>query len=172
MEDPHLRGGPARSRRVHVEHVLEGAEPQPWTARVHPLHPPSHSQQGLTLCRWNNSKMTVFNRLLLMCSFYFLILAAVPLGRRNQKPFPQPACERPSWWLWGSRRVKPLSRPPTRHRDQSSLSVCHRTTSPFTVYSQFVVAFTSMLVLSTWSTWTNCSSIWTIKQNVHLNWIK
>lgn len=46
VEDPELCGRPARRRRVHAEHVLEGAEPRPRPARVRPLQPPPHSQQG------------------------------------------------------------------------------------------------------------------------------
>ena len=47
MEDPELRGGPARCCRVHVEHVSEDAGASPRAARVHPLQPPAHPHQGL-----------------------------------------------------------------------------------------------------------------------------
>ena len=46
MEDPELRGGPARRRRVHVEHVSEDATASPRAARVRPLHPPAAPHQG------------------------------------------------------------------------------------------------------------------------------
>ena len=48
VEDPDLRVGPARRGRVHAQHLPEGAAAQPRAARVRPVQPPPHPQQGAT----------------------------------------------------------------------------------------------------------------------------
>lgn len=70
-----------------------------------------------------------------------LILAAFPLGRWQQKPFPQPSSECPSWWLWGTRWINPPSRPHNWNRDQSSVSVCSMTTLSFSLLPSFLFVY-------------------------------
>lgn len=94
---------------------------------------------------------------------HVLIFAAFPVGRRQQKPFPQLSSERSSWRLRGSWRVKLLlSRP--LNGTMFPLSVCYWTTDPFsTVYS---------LDLPVTSPWGHLNQpTGTIQRNVLLNWI-
>lgn len=75
--------------------------------------------------------------------FMFFHPTEVPLGRRNQKPFPQCSCERASRWLRESRWVNPPPRPP--QRDQSPCLVCVTGPQLHSQFTQFVVGFTSVL---------------------------
>lgn len=171
LEDPDLRGGAARCGGVHVEHVPEGAESQPRAARVCPLQPPSHSQQGPTSCYFSNShsKLTVLKATFWLTHVlsYVVTPTAFPLGWWKQISLPQPTFERPSRWLWGSRWVNTQSsRPPNWHRDQSSsLSICYWTTP----HSQFTLDLCSIylpLCSRHRAPETTVYLCWTIKQNV------
>lgn len=120
---------------------------------------------GLTF-NLHSSPMCHFDHCFYVGIFLF-ILAAFPLGRWQQKPFPQPTFECSSWWLWGPWRVNPPSRLPNLNRDHSSLCVCYRTTLSFTVYS---FHFSCLPLCSQHGApEPTVSLLWTIEQNVRLN---
>lgn len=121
LEDPELRGGSARCRRVHAEHLPERAATQPRAARVHPLQPPAHPHQGLHVgpLRRVAVDLQANSKLTWLCFSSPCQPAEVPLGRWNQESLPQRSLERASWWLRGPWWV---NLPTAPRWDQSPLS--------------------------------------------------